>query len=287
MPVQITCPNCARPLNVPEEVIDRKVRCPNCKTTFVAVGEAEERPVLAPIRTPKPVLDSFSDREDEERPRRGSRRRSETAMADPKGVSVLGIISLVLGVVGGMLSLIPCLNFVGLPFVGIGLLLGIIGIFVSNSGKKSGVGLPIAGTVVSLLGLLISLAWIGLFGFAVKDAQEKQAQKEKEIREGPAISITALELHEQYKTDKAAANGKYAGKVLSITGTISEVSVERVGESTVQLTTEGEDDDVFCHFENTHKNKLKKLTEGQQITIRGRCKGFELGSLTVEECILD
>ena len=49
--------------------------------------------------------------------------------APTKGVSVLGIISLVMGILGSIISLVPCIGmFVGGPVAGIGLLLGVIGL---------------------------------------------------------------------------------------------------------------------------------------------------------------
>src|SRR5262249_48881842 len=57
---------------------------------------------------------------------RPARRRAVVESVAPKGTSVLGVMSLVLGCVGLPLSIVPCLNFLSLPFVGIGLLLGII-----------------------------------------------------------------------------------------------------------------------------------------------------------------
>src|SRR5947207_2035453 len=43
MAVQITCPDCDRKLKVPEEVLGRKVRCPACKSPFLAQqGDEEE-----------------------------------------------------------------------------------------------------------------------------------------------------------------------------------------------------------------------------------------------------
>jgi len=36
MPIQISCPSCAKQLRVPEDLLGKSVRCPNCQNTFTA-----------------------------------------------------------------------------------------------------------------------------------------------------------------------------------------------------------------------------------------------------------
>jgi len=48
MPTQISCPSCARPLRVSEDLLGQSVRCPNCQTTFTAAAPAEASPEPAP-----------------------------------------------------------------------------------------------------------------------------------------------------------------------------------------------------------------------------------------------
>jgi hypothetical protein len=213
------------------------------------------------------------------------------APAGPKSGStpamVLGIISLVVGFLGLPLSMIPCLNFLALPFVIVGLLLGIIGFIVAKVGQKSGIGLPIAGMVVSLIGLIISVAWIGAMAYFVKDAQAMQAQEEKDIREGPAITVSAVELFGQYKGNQLDADQKYKDKVLELSGAVAQVATqEGIDKFTVELQTGEADETIDCNFKKDHKEELAKLMPGQQVTIRGKCKGKFRGSVTLEKCIL-
>src|SRR6185437_15594766 len=63
------------------------------------------------------------------RPRRSTGTRAD---APPIAAVVFGILSLCLGAVGLPLSIIPCLNFLSLPLVGIGLVFGIVGFAVAK-----------------------------------------------------------------------------------------------------------------------------------------------------------
>jgi hypothetical protein len=74
----------------------------------------------------------------------------------------LGIGSVVLGVVGLMLSFMPCVGWIGLPLSALGLLLGVAGGAVAVSRGGHGIGFPITGFAVSGLALAIGAFWLFL-----------------------------------------------------------------------------------------------------------------------------
>jgi predicted Zn finger-like uncharacterized protein len=288
MPVRINCPECDRELKIPENSLGRKVRCPECEATFVAREDEEEPPRKATARRAAPAEEterkSYRDRDVEaDRPRR----RSDRASA-PKAINVLGLISLILGILGLPLSLIPCVGLLALPFVGIGLLLGIIGFFVAHSGQNSGKGLPIAGTLVNVFGLMVTLAWLGVIAYFANKEQTRRAQEEQTIRQGSALAVTAVDLFNHYQDNRADADARYKDKVLKLSGTVAEVNPGMgLDEATVELKTDEEDESVFCHFRWEHREAVARLKPGQPVTIRGKCKGMSLGSVTLEPCVLE
>jgi hypothetical protein len=213
--------------------------------------------------------------------------------APTKGVSVLGIISLVMGILGSIISLIPCFGMVvGGPIAGIGLLLGVIGLIVSLTGKQSGIGFPIAGSAVSLLGLCIAGAWLAITTVFFKQASDQaQAQMQREqqerqaIREGPATKVTAAALYKEYDDNALAADRKYKEKVLEVAGQIERID-DKGFTATVELKTDAEGETVDCKFALDQQNNLVHLKPGQHVTIRGKCKGRADDSPTLEKCIL-
>jgi len=54
MPVLNHCPNCSRPLRVPDELIGRNVKCPDCGTTFQSTAEGGQ---AAPLPVSRPAAD--------------------------------------------------------------------------------------------------------------------------------------------------------------------------------------------------------------------------------------
>jgi predicted Zn finger-like uncharacterized protein len=74
MPIQVSCPNCNRPLRVPDSLVGRKVKCTHCQTTFTA-STGDEPAAPPPLPQEPPTLpQEESIRESESRPRPSSRR---------------------------------------------------------------------------------------------------------------------------------------------------------------------------------------------------------------------
>ena len=79
----------------------------------------------------------------------------------------LGTTALVLGILGALFSLIPFVGILAWPLVILGLIFGVIGFFRSRSGKATNGGVAIAGTILSLIGLIICVIYASAFTSAV------------------------------------------------------------------------------------------------------------------------
>lgn len=61
MPLLLKCPSCERELRVPDELLDKKVRCPGCATTFTAEAvPPTEPPGPPPLPTPPPLPETLN-----------------------------------------------------------------------------------------------------------------------------------------------------------------------------------------------------------------------------------
>ena len=91
-----------------------------------------------------------------------------------KKTSGLGVTALVLGIVGIVGSWIPILNNISAFVAFLGAIFGIIGIVsISKSkGAKGGKGLAIAGTIVSVVAIVVVLATQSMYGKALDSASE-------------------------------------------------------------------------------------------------------------------
>src|ERR1035437_5625982 len=94
-----------------------------------------------------------------------------------RGVSPLGIASLVLGIVACIFCWIPLLGLLVLPLALIGLLLAIVGLILAGVSKKTGFAFPVSGLIVCLLSGFIAIAITG--SVAAAFAHGKQTNQEQ------------------------------------------------------------------------------------------------------------
>jgi hypothetical protein len=192
MPITIECPACKYGGQVPDKFAGMIVKCSKCETPFVVSDgpsasnhqESGDEGEVAPRSEPPPTrhLKNAVQSGRPHRPKRILTSESEDGaktdfeIKSPSRFSnSLGIASMVLGIVGLLLALIPCIGFFGLPLSGLGLILGIVGFVIACTRKGSGIGFPVAGSAISLVAIAIGSVWlvlIGSIGAARKQAEE-------------------------------------------------------------------------------------------------------------------
>lgn len=97
-----------------------------------------------------------------------------------------------------------------------------------------------------------------------------------------AYSIDAQSLFDAYDTDEAGANQKYLGKVIAVSGVVSQV-VE--GEKkTVVLATDNGVFGVKCELDPFSTVKFPDYKAGEQVMLKGECTGF-LGDVVLVRCV--
>jgi hypothetical protein len=105
------------------------------------------------------------------------------------------------------------------------------------------------------------------------------------VSQQTGFAITADDLHSAYATNEVAADQRYKGKVLAISGMVAGVMKYGKGSAVNLLTSNGRGV-VQCYFEENQNQLVAKLTRGQQVTIKGRCDQFFENTVLVLECVL-
>jgi hypothetical protein len=111
------------------------------------------------------------------------------------------------------------------------------------------------------------------------------------IKNADAQKTTAIQLYSAFLSDSAAAQKKYSGKILSVTGIVSQVNTNQQGLPVILLETNNGAGFINCTMEEKTTIIIK---EKQSIQIKGICSGLgqadeELGlqpDLYLERCIL-
>lgn len=99
------------------------------------------------------------------------------------------------------------------------------------------------------------------------------------------IEVAAAELMAEYDANEVAADITYRNKWVIITGEVGSIS-EVLGRKYVSLSEGGllPVSRVHCHFENRHADQLVELRKGQEVTLRGKVDGYDIGNVTVSNC---
>ncbi|WP_299601558.1 hypothetical protein [uncultured Aquimarina sp.] len=100
----------------------------------------------------------------------------------------------------------------------------------------------------------------------------------------PELHLSSTSLVASFSTDEQSANDSYKNKILEVTGSIKEISYLN-NRSTLILEGNTKTSSIICDIQPNHKMKLKKLREGDTITIKGVCKGY-LKDVILLNCVL-
>lgn len=130
-----------------------------------------------------------------------------------------------------------------------------------------------------LILLPVVLVVIGIIGYLfrpVPDCVCNRASKE---------SLLASQLMEQFETNEQQANINYLGKIITVEGKITSVSVDDKGRAIVELESQstGVISCTFCKKES----KAEILTEGKLVSIKGECTGFTFDVVMVKCCLME
>ncbi len=222
------------------------------------------------------------DGDGDERPSRpaGRYRRDDDAPAGKKKMSILGVLSVIGGILSLIVAFIPCVGTMSIGTGVIGLVLGGIGLLVAG-GSNHGKGFPIAGIIVNLLSIIVAVVWL----VVLAGMSKSNADAIKEVESADAIKISASDLSKEYNTNVVKADATYKDKVVEVTGKVKLVSKERPGRITVEI---GSSDTIDCDFGSATQSELAGIDIGQSVTIRGKVKGLDRksGYVILETCKL-
>jgi outer membrane murein-binding lipoprotein Lpp len=152
----------------------------------------------------------------------------------------------------------------------------------------------IGGAVVAVL-CVAGCCGIGMWrlGTAVKDAQtefERFRAEAEANRQARTVVVAAAELLREFQTDPVAADQKYMGKYLEITGIVERSGRGRFDSSFAILS--GGDENaklkIECFFDLSDENdeaRIRRLGKGQTITVRGEYDG-QVSNVQLRECVL-
>ncbi len=100
----------------------------------------------------------------------------------------------------------------------------------------------------------------------------------------PDYTVTSPVFFAKFNDNEEAANQQYLGKVIEVSGTVENITVEENGQLSITLSG----DDMFgvsCKMNADSEQLVKKLNKGDGIVVKGLCSG-KLMDVVLVNCSL-
>ena len=111
----------------------------------------------------------------------------------------------------------------------------------------------------------------------------------KDIENAKAdFKLKAEVLYNEYVTDKATADLKYNGKVIEISGNLSETEIADTLVVATFVYKQGDfgDEGIRCTMLPKFNEETKKIASGTEVKIKGFCAGFNDIDVILEKASL-
>lgn len=133
---------------------------------------------------------------------------------------------------------------------------------------------------------LVSAMAVAGFLFIAFGSDDETATETEISTQEPAFTVSARQLYADYEANGVAADGKYKGKVLQVTGVVNTIDRDIMDKIYVTLKGDQYFGDIQCFFAESHVGTASQLSKGQTITVKGKCDG-KLMNVMLKGCIIE
>jgi len=146
----------------------------------------------------------------------------------------------------------------------------------------------ILGCLLGSIGLIFIIAVvIGVSSepreVTMQQATTVEATKPKPPTSKPIDIITANHLVNEYVQNEVAADAKYKGRTIIVSGMVTGIGLDLFDDAYVIIGGTDAIDGIQCSFPDSEKGSVSKLVKGQIIDVRGVVTG-KLGNLFLDKC---
>lgn len=153
----------------------------------------------------------------------------------------------------------------------------------TRKSAKVGIGRKIARTSAAIaVGLVALVIWAGYRvssnNHPPSSSSNAPAQKPDDTQPQPPIELSATDLFAAYKANEVAADAKYKGQPLKVSGIVVSINKNVMGDPFIELVGENEFETVTANFDKSELQELSGLHKGQFVTVTCRGAGMILTS---------
>ena len=131
-------------------------------------------------------------------------------------------------------------------------------------------------------GLLVLIIVLG----TIANGDKKRAVKPTvAVKDQPAIETNVIRLIDDYEANEIAADEKYKGKRVKLSGTVRDIKKD-IGDNLYVIFNKGGRFDfrgIQLFFDDSYTSSLAKLKKGQRISVNCRVKGLMM-NVILKDC---
>jgi hypothetical protein len=143
---------------------------------------------------------------------------------------------------------------------------------------------------------LLSLAGLAVFivlATATTDTKKNNSEDSsnstttttpKEEKPNYDFKLTAPELLAAYQENEVAADKKYKGKKILVTGVAESINKDILDQSYVTLTGDGYFSNIHCTMKS--EDDAASIKKGKTYSFLGECSGLIIGSVMLDDCTI-
>ena len=132
------------------------------------------------------------------------------------------------------------------------------------------------------IGLIIFLICAGAFWYIIYNAFTSGGPQANPS--SAPIVVTASQLEQAYNDNSVAADQKYKGNLIEVSGVIVDIGTGLFNEPYVMLAGDTMGDNVQCIFDASEDNAIASLVKGQSVTLEGTGDGSSLSNAALSHC---
>ncbi len=136
-----------------------------------------------------------------------------------------------------------------------------------------------------LLNFLSALIVAAFAMMAAGSLESEESSESQVANQTPDLKVSATRLYADYDGNEVAADQKYKGKTLLVTGTVDDIGKDIMDTMYVTLIGDGAIGQVQCFFAKSHAGELAGLRKGMNLSVKGRCDG-KMMNVMMKGCTL-
>ncbi len=133
-----------------------------------------------------------------------------------------------------------------------------------------------------LIGLAIIVLTVAIYGY------QEYSRRNIDLAYADAdYKSQAKSLIKEFEENEKVANEKFLDKIIAVTGVLKEIIKDDKGYYTVVLGDVNGLSSIRCSMDSDHQHDIALLNEGNNITLKGICTGFNADELLGSDVILN